>query len=50
MKAIEQNFPVELFSMLYKVVLTLESVDDIQCGHSNGSFKYNRKGHHSDRM
>ena len=29
MKATEQNFPVVLFIMLYKVVLTLESVDEI---------------------
>ena len=28
MKATEQYFPVVLFSMLYKVVLTFESVDD----------------------
>ena len=30
MKAIEQYFPVVLFSMLYKVVLTFESLDKIQ--------------------
>ena len=36
MKAIEQYFPVVLFIMLYKVVLTFESVDEIlMCGHSN---------------
>ena len=29
MKATEQYFPVILFIMLYKVVLTLESVDEI---------------------
>ena len=29
MKAIEQFFPVVLFIMLYKVVLTFESVDEI---------------------
>ena len=29
MKATEQNFPVVLFIMLYKVVLTLEFVDEI---------------------
>ena len=29
MKATEQYFPVVLFIMLYKVVLTLESVDEI---------------------
>ena len=28
MKATEQYFPVVLFIMLYKVVLTFESVDD----------------------
>ena len=36
MKATEQCFPVELFIMLYKVVLTVESVDEIlTCDHSN---------------
>ena len=36
MKVIEQNFPVVLFIMLYKVVLTFESVDEIlKCDHSN---------------
>ena len=36
MKAIEQCFPVVLFIMLYKVVLTFESVDEIlKCDHSN---------------
>ena len=29
MKATEQYFPVALFIMLYKVVLTFESVDEI---------------------
>ena len=29
MKAIEQFFPVVLFIMLYKVVLTFESVDEL---------------------
>ena len=29
MKAIEHYFPVVLFIMLYKVVLTFESVDEI---------------------
>ena len=29
MKAIEQYFPVVLFIVLYKVVLTFESVDEI---------------------
>ena len=38
MKAIEQFFPVVLFIMLYKVVLTFESVDEIlKCDHSNES-------------
>ena len=37
MKATEQYFPVVLFIMLYKVVLTFESVDEILlCDHSNG--------------
>ena len=31
MKATEQYFPVVLFIMLYKVVLTIESVDEILC-------------------
>ena len=36
MKATEQFFPVVLFVMLYKVFLTLESVDEIlKCDHSN---------------
>ena len=39
MKATEQYFPVVLFIMLYKVVLTFESVDEIlKCDHSNGSY------------
>ena len=39
MEAIEQYFAVVLFIMLYKVVLTFESVDEIlECDHSNGSY------------
>ena len=39
MKATVQYFPVELFIMLYKVVLTFESVDEIlKCDHSNESY------------
>ena len=39
MKATEQFFPVVLFIMLYKVVLTFESVDEIlKCDHSNESY------------
>ena len=39
MKATEQYFPVVLFIMLYKVVLTFESVDEIlKCDHSNKSY------------
>ena len=39
MKATEHNFPVVLFIMLYKVVLTFESVDEIlKCDHSNESY------------
>ena len=35
-KATEQYFPVVLFIMLYKVVLTIESVNEIlTCDHSN---------------
>ena len=38
-KATEQHFPVVLFIMLYKVVLTFESVDEIpKCGNSNESY------------
>ena len=39
MEATEQYFPVVLFIMLYKVVLTFESVDEIlKRDHSNGSY------------
>ena len=39
MKATEQYFPVVLFIMLYKVVLTFESVDEIlKRDHSNESY------------
>ena len=39
MKATEQYFPVVLFIMLYKVVLTFESMDEILwCDHSNESY------------
>ena len=39
MKAIEKYFPVVLFIMLYKVILTFESVDEIlKCGQSNESY------------
>ena len=39
MKATEQYFPVLLFIMLYKVGLTLVSVDEIlKCDHSNESY------------
>ena len=39
MKATEQYFPVVLFIMLYKVVLTLKSVDEImKCDHLNESY------------
>ena len=39
MKATEQYFPVVLFIMLYKVVLTFASVDEILlCDHSNESY------------
>ena len=38
-KATEQYFPVVLFIMLYNVVLTFESVDEIlKCDHSNESY------------
>ena len=36
----QQYFPVVLFIMLYKVVLTFESVDEIlKCDHSNESYR-----------
>ena len=39
MKAIEQYFPLMLFIMLYKVVLTFEAVDEIlKCDHSHESY------------
>ena len=39
MKATEQYVPVVLFIMLYKVVLTFKSVDEIlKCDHSNESY------------
>ena len=39
MKATEQYFSVVLFIMLYKVVLTFESVNEIlKCDHSNESY------------
>ena len=39
MKATEQYFPAVLFIMLYKVVLTFESVDEIlKCNHSDESY------------
>ena len=38
-KVTEQYFPVVLFIMLYKVVLTFEFVDEIlKCDHSNESY------------
>ena len=39
MKSTEQYLPVALFIMLYKVVLTFKSVDEIlKCDHSNESY------------
>ena len=39
MKATEQYFPMVLLIMLYKVVQTFESVDEIRkCNHSNESY------------
>ena len=39
MKATEQHFPVVLFIMLYKAILSFESVDEIlKCDHSNESY------------
>ena len=40
MKATEQYFPVVLFIMLYKVVPTFQSVDEIlKCEHLNESYR-----------
>jgi len=40
MKATEQYLAVVLFIMLYKVVLTFDSVDEIlKCDHSNESYR-----------
>ena len=39
MKATELYFPVVLLILLYKVVLTFQSVDEIlKCDHSNESY------------
>ena len=39
MKAIEQYFPMVMSVILYKVVVTFESVDEIlKCDHSNESY------------
>ena len=39
MKATEQYFSVVLFIILYKVILTFESVNEIRkCDHSNESY------------
>ena len=39
MKAVEQYSPVLLFIVLYKVVLTFESVGEIlKCDHSNENY------------
>ena len=39
MKATEQYFPAVLFIMLYKVVLTFESVaETLKCDHSNDTY------------
>ena len=39
MKAVEQYIPVVLFIMLFKVVLSFESVDEIlKCDYSNESY------------
>ena len=39
MKATEQYFPVVLFIVLYKVVLTFEFLDETpKCDHSNESY------------
>ena len=39
MKATEQYFPVVLFIMIYKVVLTFDSMDEtLKCDHSKESY------------
>ena len=39
MKATEQYFPMSLLIMLFKVIITVESVDAIlMCNHSNESY------------
>ena len=39
LKATEEYFPVELFIVVYKVVLAFESADEILwCDHSNESY------------
>ena len=39
-KATKQYFPMVLFTMLYKVILTFESVDEIlKCDHLNESYR-----------
>ena len=39
MKATEQYFPLVLFIVLYKVVPSFESVDEVlKCDHSNESY------------
>ena len=39
LKNTEEYFPVVMFIMLYKVVLTFESADEIlKCDHSNESY------------
>ena len=38
-KATKQYFPVVLFIMLYKVVITYQSVEEIlKCDHSNNKY------------
>ena len=40
MKVTKQYFLVVLFVMLYKVILTFESVDEtVRCDHSNESYQ-----------
>ena len=39
MKATEQYFPLVLFILLYKVILSFKSVDEIlKCAHLNESY------------
>ena len=48
MKAIEQYFPVVLFIMLYKMVLTFEPVDKIPKCDPKHDYHHHHHHHHSN--